>query len=125
MKKHLLIIFLFARLTGFSQHTGTYWGVDSLSTVIGKNFYNPAKFPLVYVRSIKTFFQVTDTVLTTQTMTQVIAANSCTFVASSLYYTDTVTWAPVGTICFKVSDSTFYGKIRLTGPKSARWKTLN
>ena len=39
--------------------------------------------------------------------------------------TDTATAAPVGSIIFKVSDSTFYGKIRLDGTKGARWKKLN
>lgn len=35
--------------------------------------------------------------------------------------TDTVSAAPVGTICYRAYDSTLYLKIKLTGPKSARW----
>ena len=38
--------------------------------------------------------------------------------------TDTITAAPVGTICFKISDSTAYMKIRMTGTTHARWKKL-
>lgn len=38
--------------------------------------------------------------------------------------TDTVTSTPVGGLCYRAADSTMYLKIRLTGPKSARWQKI-
>lgn len=38
--------------------------------------------------------------------------------------TDTVTAAPVGSLCYRAADSTLYLKIKLTGPKSARWQKV-
>lgn len=35
--------------------------------------------------------------------------------------TDTITAAPIGSLCYRAADSTMYLKIKLTGPKSARW----
>lgn len=38
--------------------------------------------------------------------------------------TDTVTAAPIGAITYRAADSTIWIKIKLTGPKSARWQKV-
>lgn len=39
--------------------------------------------------------------------------------------TDTVTTAPIGTICYRAADSTLWIKINTVGPKSARWNKIS
>ena len=64
--------------------------------------------------------EATSLAATTVTTTGVLSG-----VGVKVATTDTVTAAAVGTMCYKVSDSTLYLKIRMTGTTGARWKKLN
>lgn len=59
----------------------------------------------------------TDSLLGAQTT----VSGTATSLYNVLTTTDTVTDAPVGSIQFKISDSSLYVKIRATGTKHARW----
>ena len=53
-----------------------------------------------------------------------VASGNITGATLGVSGTDTVPTAPLGSLSFKISDSTFYSKIKLTGVKSARWNKI-
>jgi hypothetical protein len=135
MKNITILIALFLSTLMISAQTTneTIIRVDSATQKFGK-VLKPGQ--LVRVKNVLTIYQLRKATTKTNTLANVLAdttwfyANlvSAGFISGTnvrITATDTVTDAPVGTICYKTSDSTLYLKIRMTGSKTARWKVLS
>lgn len=106
-----------AAATGNTAIAGTL-AVTGVATIQGQTMTADHVNNIKFGNSVTATDTVFGPVISTA---KVVSTGTVVGTAIGVSGTDTVTTAPVGTLCYRAADSTMYLKIKLTGPKSARW----